>query len=299
MASDLELRGVWIPLITPFDTDGTVALDAIERLVHFYLDAGVRGIVALGTTGESAALTNDEREAVVDACARVCEARQAPLIVGVGTNNTAVTIEAARALGDIPSVVGALVVVPYYVRPSEAGIVEHYRAVAAASAVPVVAYNIPARTGRGLGAAALLELAAIPNIAGVKQAVPALDGDTLELLANAPEGFQVLAGEDLVILPTVLMGGAGTISAAAHLCTDRFVQMVECGLAGKVDEARGHAEALLSVVQAGYVEPNPAVFKAVLHAQGRIPTPDLRAPMTNASPAVRDAALAAVAIASA
>lgn len=298
MAGDLELRGVWLPLITPFDPAGGVALDSVERLARDALDDGVTGIVALGTTGETAALTADERRAVVEACSRVCASRGAPLIVGVGTNSTAATVAAARELRGVPAVVAALVVVPYYVRPSEAGILAHYRAVARESPVPVLAYNIPYRTGRGLGAGALLELAAVPGVVGVKQAVGALDADTLEVLAAAPRGFHLLGGDDAFLLPTVLMGGAGAISAAAHLCTDRFVAMIECGLAGKVDEARAHAEALLPVVRTGFAEPNPAVFKAVLHAQGRIPTPDLRLPMTNASDAARDAALAAVAAAS-
>ena len=120
----------------------------------------------------------------------------------------------------------------------------------------------------------MLELAAHPNIAGVKQAVAALDADTLELLAEAPDGFSVLGGEDTILFPLMCMGGAGTICASAHVCTERFVAMIECGLAGKVDDGRAHAEALLPVVQAGFAEPNPAVFKGVLHAQGRIPTPD-------------------------
>ena len=174
-------------------------------------------------------------------------------------------------------------VVPYYVRPAISGIVAHFRAVAAASPVPVIVYNIPARTGRDLGAAGLLELAQVPNIAGVKQAVATLDADTLEVLANAPDGFGVLGGEDTLLFPLMCMGALGTISAAAHLCTERFVAMIECGLAGKIEDGRTHAEALLPVVRAAYADPNPAVFKGVLHAQGRIATPDVRLPLTNGS----------------
>jgi 4-hydroxy-tetrahydrodipicolinate synthase len=119
--------------------------------------------------------------------------------------------------------------------------------------------------------------------------------DTLELLRGAPDDFAVMGGEDPFLYPIVLMGGAGAICASAHVCTEQFVSMIECGLAGKVEEGRAHAEALLPVVQACFVEPNPAVFKGVLHAQGRIPTPDVRMPLTNASPAAIDAALAAIA----
>ena len=294
MTSELDLRGVWVPLITPFDASGAVDIPTIEKLCAEYFAAGVTGIVALGTTGESAALDHDEKQAVIDACARACRAAHAPLIVGTGTNSTRTTIAATQGLANVDGAVGALVVVPYYVRPSEAGIVAHMKAVADASPVPIVFYNVPARTGRNIGADSMLELAAHPNIAGVKQAVPTLDTDTLRLLAEAPSGFAVLGGEDTVLFPLMCMGGAGTISAAAHVCTERFVAMIECGLAGKIDDGRAHAEALLPVVQAGYVEPNPAVWKGALAAQGRIPTPDLRLPMLNASYASVAALLAAI-----
>ena len=177
--------GVYVPLITPFAADGSVALDAIERLCHQYLDAGCAGIVALGTTGESSALEADEQRAVIDRCAAACADRGAQLIVGAGTNNTAKTIAAVEALRGTPALAATLIVVPYYVRPSEAGIVAHFKAVAAASPVPVVIYNIPVRTGRNLGSAGMLELAGVPNIAGVKQAQATLDTDTLEILAGA------------------------------------------------------------------------------------------------------------------
>jgi 4-hydroxy-tetrahydrodipicolinate synthase len=288
------LQGVYVPLITPFAADGSVAREAVERLAHEMLDAGCAGIVALGTTGEAAMLEADEQAAVIDVCARVCGERGAQLIVGAGGNSTAKSVAAVEALRDTPALVAALVVVPYYVRPSEAGIVEHFRAVAAASPVPVVVYNVPTRTGRDLGPVGMVELARTPNVTGVKQAHDALDPATLRILAEAPRTFSVLGGEDTVLFPLTLMGGAGTISASAHLCTERFVAMIECGLAGKVDDGRVHAEALLPVVQAAFAEPNPMVFKGVLHAQGRIPTPDVRLPLVNASTEAVERALAAV-----
>jgi 4-hydroxy-tetrahydrodipicolinate synthase len=288
------LEGVYVPLITPFAPDGSVALTAIEQLADEYLAAGCAGIVALGTTGESSALDAVEQRAVIDVCARVCAQHGSQLIVGAGTNNTAKTVAAVEALADTPALAATLIVVPYYVRPSEAGVVAHFEAVAAASPVPVVVYNIPLRTGRSLGAAAMATLARTPNIAGVKQAVGALDTDTLEILADAPDDFAVLGGDDPFLLPTVLMGGAGAICASAHVCTERFVAMTDCGLAGKVDDGRAHAEALLPVVQACFAEPNPMVFKGVLHAQGRIPTRDVRLPLVAASDESVEVALGAV-----
>jgi len=296
MATDASLRGVYIPIVTPFAEDGSVAIDALEGLCRSYLDSGAAGIVALGTTGESTALDADEKHAVIAACSKACADRSAQLIVGAGTNNTRTTRQAVQELAGTPALVATLVVVPYYVRPSEAGIVAHLKAVAEVSPVPLVVYNIPARTGRNLSAQNVHQLARTPNFAGVKQAPAALDDDTLELLrlTNTVDGFSVLGGTDTFLFPLVLMGGAGTICASAHVCTERFVAMIECGLAGKVDEGRAHAEALLPVTEALFAEPNPAVFKGVLHTQGRIPTPDVRLPLLNASPETTQRALDAI-----
>lgn len=189
----------------------------------------------------------------------------------------------------------SIAVVPYYVRPSEAGIVAHFTAVAERSPVPLLVYDVPYRTARGLRVNSLLELAADPNIAGVKQAVGSIDTETPRLLAEAPPSFAVLGGDDAYLLPTVLMGGAGAIAAAAHVRTSDFVGMIDDGLTGRVADARARAEALLPVVLALFAEPNPAVIKGVLHAQGRIPTPDVRMPLTNASRSAVGDALAAIA----
>ncbi|MEI8001529.1 MAG: 4-hydroxy-tetrahydrodipicolinate synthase [Actinomycetes bacterium] len=292
--SSTTLRGVYVPLITPFAADGSVDLGALEGLAHGYLDAGVTGLVPLGTTGEAPLLDAAEKWAVVDLCARVGRERGAQVIVGSGTNSTATTITATAEFGAIPGVTHAMLVVPYYVRPSQAGIVEHLATAASASPVPVVVYNIPVRTGRVLEVAGMLELAAHPNVVGVKQAVDGIDLATLEILAGAPEGFALLGGDDPYLFPTVLLGGTGAICASAHVCTERFVAMIECALAGRIAEGRAHHEALLPVVRACFAEPNPAVFKAVLHAQGKIRTPDLRLPLLAASSDARDRALAAV-----
>jgi len=292
------LRGVFVPLITPYASDGSVALDALEGLAHSMLDAGAAGLVPLGTTGEVPLLEADEKRAIVDVCARVAAELDAQLIVGAGTNSTRATVDAVRALSSVPGATAALCVVPYYVRPSQAGIVAHFAEVAAASPVPLVVYNIPPRTGRLLEPDGLLELARTPNICGVKQSIGALDDGTLRVLAEAPEEFAILSGDDALMFPLVLLGAAGAICASAHVCTERFVAMIECGLAGKVDEGRAHHDALLPVVAACFAEPNPAVFKGVLHSQGLIPTPDVRLPMTSASAPSVERALAAIEVAS-
>jgi 4-hydroxy-tetrahydrodipicolinate synthase len=218
-------------------------------------------------------------------CARVAADRGVALIVGAGTNDTRTTIARHEALAEIEGVTASLAVVPYYVRPSEAAIVAHFQAVAARSPVGLVVYNIPYRTGRGLGAQALLELAATDGIVGVKQAVGALDVDTLEVLAQAPRDFAVLCGDDAFLLALLLMGGAGAIAASAHLCTERFAALMAAAVAGRLDEARAHAEALLPLILALFAEPSPAVLKAMLHETGRIATPDVRMPLQAASSA--------------
>jgi 4-hydroxy-tetrahydrodipicolinate synthase len=297
MPSAYRPSGLLVPVITPFAADGRVDVDTLERLVAELLDAGATGIVALSTTAEPSALDAAERNAVVAACARVCGDRGADLIVGAGTNDTRTTVERHAALAGVPGVVASLAVVPYYVRPSEAGIVAHFQAVAERSPVPLITYNVPYRTGRGLGAAALLELAATDNVAGLKQAVGSLDADTLAVLAGKPDGFAVLGGDDAFLFPTMLMGGAGAIAATSHLQTERTVAMLAAGAAGDVAAGRPHAEALLGLAEALFAEPSPAVIKALLHAEGRIPTPAVRLPLVAASPAALERARAAFAAA--
>jgi len=284
VSSSLRPAGVYVPLVTPFDERGAVDLGALGRLAEHVLDCGARGIVALATTGEPTSLDDREREAVVGVCSEVCLRREAMLIVGAGTNDTRTTILRHEALAAVAGVAASLAVVPYYVRPSEAAIVRHFQAVAARSPVPLIAYNIPYRTGRGLGAGALLELAATANIAGVKQAVGCIDADTLRVLSDAGDDFALLGGDDAFLFPLVLMGARGAIAASANLCTRRFVEMIECGLRHEVEAGRGHAEALLPLVQALFAEPSPAVIKALLHAQGRIATAAVRMPLADASP---------------
>ena len=176
-----SLRGLFIPLITPFTADGELAADALERLAHAVLDAGAAGLVALGTTGEPATLSTVERDAVLDICAGVCRDRGAILIAGAGSNDTASTVRALRDLAAWPEVSAALTVVPYYTRPTEDGVIAHFTRLAADSPVPVLVYNIPYRTGMYLSGQALRELVRIPGIAGIKHAVGGIDQDTLTL----------------------------------------------------------------------------------------------------------------------
>ena len=292
MATPFRPERLLVPVITPFDKAGRVDEEALARHVDEVLAAGATGIVAVATTGEATSLDAAERAAVVAICARACIARDSVLIVGAGTYNTRETIARHEALAEVPSVRASLAVVPYYVRPSEAAIVSHFQTVAARSPVPLIVYNIPYRAARGLGSAALLELAITDNVVGVKQAVGGIDSDTLQVLAGAPVSFSVLGGDDAFLFPLVLMGGAGAIAASANVATERFAAMIDDGVAGRLAEGRRHAEALLPLTLALFAEPSPAVMKAVLHAQGKIATPHVRMPLADASQTAVEHALA-------
>ncbi|RJO73839.1 4-hydroxy-tetrahydrodipicolinate synthase [Nocardia panacis] len=288
----MTLAGLFVPLVTPFTEDGAFAPDALETLARSHLCDGATGLVALGTTGEPATLTSPERARVLEICARVCAEFDAPLIVGAGSNATAASIEAVTALDG--RIAAALTVVPYYTRPSEAGVIAHFHAMADQSPVPLIVYNIPYRTGRTLSADTLLELAAHPNIVGVKHAVGAIDDTTIELMRRRPADFAVLAGDDLYLTPLLALGGAGGILASSAVATASFAELIRAWREGRVDEARALGHRLSALSAALFAEPNPTVIKSVLAVGGRIPAPTVRLPLLPAGKNAAEAALIAL-----
>jgi len=287
----MQLSGVHVPLITPFTPDGEVDTAALDRLAREVLAAGAAGIVALGTTGEPAALEDAERRAVLDVCAAVRRDTGATLVVGAGASGTRRSAAELAALGAWPEVDAALVPVPAFVRPTEAGVVRHFEELARRSPVPLIAYHVPHRTARPLGAATLRALAAVPGVVGTKYGVAALDADAVTLLADPPPGFTVLAGDDVMAAPLLALGAAGGILASAHLCTGLWAAMAGAWLAGDAPAARILGAPLVPLAAAVFAEPNPSVIKAVLHAQGRIATPDVRLPLLPPHPDAVAAAL--------
>ena len=293
----MDLSGIFVPLVTPFDADGAVDVVALKELGESVLAAGAAGIVALGTTGEPANLAEDERAAVVETVQALCHRVDKPLLVGVGGSSTAGTVQAVEALARRSATVAtqpwtaAMVVVPPYTRPGEAGVVAHFRAVAEASALPVVVYHVPYRTGQALSTGALLEIAGLPNVAGMKLSDGPITGETVALLAQAPPEFAILGGDDAVISPLLGLGAAGGILASAHVATEEFVALHQAWQVGDVSTARKLGARLSALSGTLFAEPNPAVTKAVLHAQGRIATPHVRLPLLPASNTARDAAL--------
>lgn len=271
--------GIFVPLITPFTVGGEVATTDLERLAHEAVDEGASGIVALGTTGEPSTLTPDERREVVRICGGVCRERGVPLVVGAGSNDTAGTVHAVEEIGGLVDAAGVLVTVPYYTRPSEAGVVAHFEHVADRSPLPLVLYNVPYRTGQCLGWESIVRLSLHPRIIGIKQAVGVVDTDTARLFAECADSFSILAGEDTLASPLFAMGAAGAVLSAANVCTREFVELFDLWRSGNSQKARAVANALVGPASALMSAPNPTVIKAVLRAQGRISTADVRLPL--------------------
>jgi 4-hydroxy-tetrahydrodipicolinate synthase len=285
-----NLTGLFIPLITPFTADGDVAVAALERLAHRVLDDGAAGLVALGTTAEHATLTEAERSLVLRTCARVSRDRGTVLVAGAGGNDTARAAAELTALQAYPEVSAALTVVPYYSRPGEEGVIEHFRTLATISPVPLLIYNIPYRTGQQLSWAAIAQLASLAGIAGIKHATGAVDRDTVLMMAGRPTAFRVLAGDDLYLSPLLALGADGAIQASAHIRTAEFARLVRLWRDGQTAEARAVGHRLAKLSAALFAAPNPCVIKAVLHRRGEIPTPAVRLPLVPASRADVEAA---------
>lgn len=286
---DMPLTGLFVPLITPFTATDELAAEALAALANAVLDDGATGIVALGTTAEPATLTPTERRRVVDICAEVCAAREAPLIVGAGSNSTASSIDMLAGLD--PRATAALTVVPYYTRPSEDGVVEHFRRLADTSPVPLLVYNVPYRTGTSLGADTLARLAAIPNVVGFKHTVGGIDDATVTFMSDLPADVAVLAGDDPYAAPLLALGASGAILACANVTTRVYADLVAAWRDGPLDHARRRNNQLLPLARALFAEPNPVVIKAVLAARGRIPSAHVRLPLLPASTAATTAAL--------
>ncbi|MDO3647943.1 4-hydroxy-tetrahydrodipicolinate synthase [Nocardia mangyaensis] len=286
-----SLHGLFVPLITPFTSGGALASDALERHAHTVLDAGATGLVALGTTAETSALTGAERARVLDICVRVCADRDAPLIVGAGGNATAESVDVIAALP--PGVAAVLAVVPYYVRPTEEGVIAHFTRVAAASPVPVLVYDVPYRTARTLGGETLVRLADIPNIAGFKHAVGGVTAATVHLVAEAGSRTTILSGDDRFASAQLALGAHGAILAAANVAPAACADLVASWLAGDVHRGRALGNRLDALSAALFAEPNPTVIKSVLAARGEIPDPGVRLPLLAATAEATETALQA------
>lgn len=275
-----ELKGTGVALATPFNEDLSLDLNGLGQLVEYNISGGVDYLVVMGTTAENATLTTTEKDIVI---AKVIEvnAGRLPLVLGVGGNNTAALVEELKTR-DFSGFKAILSVSPYYNRPTQAGIYAHYLAVAEASPLPVILYNVPGRTGSNILPETVIKLAnTTENIIGVKEAAGDL-AQMMRLIKDRPDGFLVLSGDDLLALPTVSAGGDGVISVLAQGLPGIFSEMMKQGLQSNFTEAYEKHYTLMPAVDLIFAEGNPAGIKALL-ASKKICKGSVRLPLVPAT----------------
>lgn len=283
--SSVKLQGMGVALITPFRHDKTIDFPALERLVEHQIASGIDFLVVLGTTAEAATLTKEERHQVQEFVKQKASGR-VPLILGCGGNNTAALVDDLRH-GDFSGYSAILSVVPYYNKPSQEGIYQHYSAVAQASPLPVLLYNVPGRTGVNMAAATTLRLAAkYPNIIGVKEA----SGNFVqmdEIIKHKDDGFMVISGDDGITFPLITLGAVGVISVIGNAFPKEFSRMVRLALDGDYAGARAIHHKFADLFKLMVVDGNPAGVKCLLNAMGYVEN-ELRLPLVPTSAATRD-----------
>ena len=260
-----RFSGTGVALVTPFRDDGSVDVDDLRKHVEFQIENGVRVMVPCGTTGEGATLSTDEQRLVIDTTVEVAQGRT-PVLAGAGGSDTADVVRKARAARDAGAD-GVLSVSPSYNKPTQRGLIEHYRAIADAVDCPVIIYNVPGRTASNVLPETVLALAEIENITGVKEA----SGDVnqvMTLILERPEGFTILSGDDALTFPLLAAGADGVISVVANLAPALMSQMVERALGGDYEGARELHYRLLPLMRAIFVETNPIPVKAALEIMG-------------------------------
>lgn len=267
--------GAFTALVTPFK-NGTVDEEAFREFVEWQIDQGINGLVPCGTTGESATLTHDEHERVIEICIDQAKGR-VPVLAGAGSNNTAEAIRLAQ-FAKKAGADGALLITPYYNKPTQEGLYCHFKAIAQAVDLPLVPYNVPSRTGCNLLPATLGRLAnECPNIVGVKEAT----GDLTQVSAvieNCPSTFQVLSGDDFTVLPLLAVGGCGVISVTSNIAPAKMAGLCKAFAAGNMALARQIHYALAPINRAMFVETNPLPVKTALAMMGRMSN-DFRLPL--------------------
>lgn len=261
----LENADIITAIITPFDENDQINYDALERLTNHLIETGSRGFVIGGTTGENPTLTEAEKLELYRRFAQIVAGR-VPVIAGTGSNNTRETVAFTRTVTQIEGIDMALVVVPYYNKPNQRGMIAHFEAVAAQTEKPIIMYNIPGRTGVTMSNETVVTLSQNPMIAGVKQCTSLEDIEAL--IEQTDSDFAVYSGEDPQALAIKTVGGAGIISVAAHVYGAEIRAMYDALAAGNVAEAGRLQRELTPKMQALFMYPSPAPVKAVLNAQG-------------------------------
>lgn len=280
-----KFLGTGVALITPFRTDLSVDVKALEQLVNHVIDNGVEYLVVLGTTAESATLNEEEKELVIRTIAAANNGR-VPMVLGVGGNNTYAVVNELHAR-DLSGFDAILSVSPYYNKPTQEGIYQHFKAVAEASPIPVILYNVPGRTASNMLPQTVARLASdFDNIIGIKEAA----GDIVQamrMMEMTPKDFLVISGDDMITLPMVLAGGAGVISVIGQALPKDFSQMVRLGLIGNSKESYKLHYKIMSSIDYIFEEGNPAGIKALLQILG-IGEATVRLPLIGASTGLRE-----------
>lgn len=287
-----ELRGTGVALVTPFQTDGSVDIAGLKAVTRHVIDGGVDFLVILGTTGESVVLDQDEQRLVIDTVLEA-NADEVPYVIGAGGNNTAAVARQMNALDRAYKAAAYLSVVPYYNKPTQAGLYQHFKHLAESTPTNIVLYNVPGRTAINMTAETSLRLAhECGNIVAIKEASGNLE-QCMDLVKGAPKDFLVLSGDDSLILPQLALGMSGVISVAANAIPREFTAVVNAGLDGDFLTARANHYKILDLMRLLFVEGNPAGVKAALAHLG-IGGQGVRLPLVAASPELATKIVAAM-----
>jgi len=278
----LQLKGIFAPNITPF-AENAIDEAALRRVLDYFMERGIDGFVPCGTTGESATMTHEEHRQVVEFTIKHVAGR-VPVIAGAGSNSTAESVELVKHAESVGAD-AALVICPYYNKPTQAGLLEHFTTVAESTALPVVMYNIPSRTGVNMEAGTAVRLSQVPNIIGIKEASGDL-GQVGEIIRLAERDFAVLSGDGALAFSICCLGGRGGILADAHIVPELWRRMVQLIEDGNLTEARKIHYQLLPMTDALFCETNPSPVKAAFEMMG-ICSRQTRLPLLPASDACR------------
>ncbi|WP_409525947.1 4-hydroxy-tetrahydrodipicolinate synthase [Nitrincola sp. MINF-07-Sa-05] len=278
------IRGSIVALVTPMKANGDVDWDALKRITELHIEKGTASIVAVGTTGESATLNCDEHIEVVKFVVDQVAGR-IPVIAGTGANSTSEAIELTQAAKEV-GVDAVLLVTPYYNKPTQEGLYQHYKAIAEAVMIPQILYNVPGRTACDMLPETVLRLTAIDNIVGIKEATGNLERARF-LIDSVPEGFAVYSGDDATAIELILMGGDGNISVTANVAPGEMAQLCQLGLEGDTDAARALQEQLMPLHTNLFIEANPIPVKWAMHEMGMIDS-GIRLPLTPLSEQYHD-----------
>ena len=271
-----NFTGTGVAIVTPFLTNGEIDYNSLKKLIDSIIDGGVDFIVGLGTTSEAVTLTSDEKEEVMGYVIKVVNNR-VPIVKGIGGNNTSAIVNEIKN-SNFEGVSGILSVAPYYNKPNQRGLYEHFKAIATASPVPIILYNVPGRTSSNIAAETTLKLASdFANIIAVKEASGDL-GQIMEIIKNKPSGFAVLSGDDAITFPMITLGAEGVISVVANAFPLEFSRMVDYARDNKIEEAREFHYSLLEIIDLLFADGNPAGIKAALEIKDIIGN-NLRLPM--------------------